>query len=371
MKGKLAPLLAAILLLTACSPTGQATPTPVPTLPGGGTVKTDWSQLGERTDSLPPVGGRWYQDYTEELIPREDYGRLIPYAGLRLMDDWPAYDGCLYGLMTLDGRVVTDPVYSTAYAPGYLELDSDQWHTMPLLILKRGEPSAKEETWDPVRCAVAAADGSWCTSFDYVCISASKKGLILFQEDRLTAMDSTGEIEGIWTAEEMGISQEEFDSMRSDVSWGEGYGGQRQGDYVAVGWQEDSDYTHLKCFNLSTGEVEILTQEAWLALEGVWTPTEEEPLAVPGAERIRDALLGDQAPGLLQLRDYQEDGVTRTYYREDGTPLPELTLQGDKWYQQVDLVGGLIEVLDWNTASYYDLETLDCVFRTYLGYEGD
>lgn len=32
---------------------------------------------------------------------------------------------------------------------------------------------------------------------------------------------------------------------------------------------------------------------------------------------------------------------------------------------------GLIEVLDLNTASYYDLETMDCVFETYLGYEAD
>ena len=59
-----------------------------------------------------------------------------------------------------------------------------------------------------------------------------------------------------------------------------------------------------------------------------------------------------------------------TYYRQDGTPLPELT-QGGKWYQRVNVVGGLIEVLDLNTATYYDLETMECVFCTYLGYEGD
>ena len=65
--------------------------------------------------------------------------------------------------------------------------------------------------------------------------------------------------------------------------------------------------------------------------------------------------------------------MTCRYYRADGTPLEELTAKDDgtKWYAQTGLVGGLIEVLDLNTASYYDLDTMECVFRTYLGYEAD
>lgn len=374
MKRGLYPPMALLLLLTACTPAGQVTPSPLPTLPNGGTVQTDWSQLGEPDRALPPVGGRWYQDYTDELIPSGEYGALIPYAGLRLMDDWPAYDGCLYGLMTLDGRVVTDPVYSRAAAPQYYDAASGQWRCMPLLVLKRGDPGAGEDAWDPARCAVAAADGSWCTPFDYSCTAASGEGLLLFQESRLTAMGLQGEILGTWTAEEMGLAQEEFDSMRSGVIWGEGWGGRWYGDYISVAYLEEGETSLVKCFCLSSQQTELLTEEAWRALEEEnWGAMEEgeQTTAIPGAERIMDALLGSQAPGLLQLEDYQEDGVTCTYYREDGTPLPQLTLRGEKWYRQVDLVGGLIEVLDWNTATYYDLESLECVFRTYLGYEGD
>ena len=32
---------------------------------------------------------------------------------------------------------------------------------------------------------------------------------------------------------------------------------------------------------------------------------------------------------------------------------------------------GFVEALDWNTASYYNLETWECMFQTYLNYEGD
>ena len=111
------PVLLLALLLTACAGTQVPEEMPEP----GVQVHTDWSHLGERAEPLPTVGGRWYADYTDRLIPRKDYGMLIPYAGLRLQDHWPAMDGCLYGLMTRDGRVVTDPVYSRASRPGGMD----------------------------------------------------------------------------------------------------------------------------------------------------------------------------------------------------------------------------------------------------------
>jgi len=317
------------------------------------------------------VGTRWYAEYTGRLIPRDDYGPLIPYAGLRLMDDWPADSGCLYGLMTQEGRVVVDPVYSSVYRPGGYDA-SGRWRPLPLLVLKQGDPLAGEDAWDPVVCAVAAADGSWCTPFDYRGLSSGGEGLILFQSDSLTVMSPEGEIERVWTAAEMGISQEEFDSILSDVTWGEGWGGQRRGGYMALGWEPESDYTEIRCFDLVSGGVKVFSQAEWDALmeDGPDQRPEPEPV-IPDAERKTDRLLGGDAPGLLELMEYSEQGMTRTYYREDGTALPDFTLYGGKWYEGVSVTGGLIEVLDWNTASYYDLETLECRFRTCLNYDGD
>lgn len=360
------PALAGLcLLLCACTPEE-----PAPTLPGGIVVQTDWEQLGDREELPQRVGTRWYEEYTDRLIPREDYGPLIPYAGLRLMDDWPANDGCLYGLMTREGAAVTDPVYSEVYRPSAYDA-SGRWQTYPLLILKQGDPQADPQSADPALCAVAAADGSWCTPFDYRAVRTNRQGLLLFRSDSVTVMGTDGAVQRVWTVAEMGIPQEDFDSLLSDVMWGEGWGGDRQGDYMSLGWEPGRDDA-LRCFHLVSGEVTVLTEDEWYALpDGYVTPQPDPDPAVPDATRKTDRLLGDDAPGLLEHLDYSDAGMTYTYYREDGTPLPQLTLPDWQWYQQVNVTGGLIEVLDRDTASYYDLDTLECRFRTYLNYEGD
>ena len=112
MKHALAALLAVLmLLLAACVPAAQTeeTVSPAPsgthTLAPQGTgepfvftrdnfprlngstsavesgplVHTDWSQLTPY-QPFEAVEERWYEEYTDRLIPREDYGTLVPYA---------------------------------------------------------------------------------------------------------------------------------------------------------------------------------------------------------------------------------------------------------------------------------------------------
>ena len=115
-----------------------------------------------------------------------------------------------------------------------------------------------------------------------------------------------------------------------------------------------------------------MTWDAFYDLEEDNTDDYEKPVyAVENANPVVDEALGSDAPGLLSVYDADENGVVLRYYRDDGTPIESLTMHGEKWYRQAALRGGLIEVLDLNTASYYDLETMDCVFETYLGYEAD
>lgn len=361
--------LALCLLLCSCGSPGQ-TPgesEPAPAESGGIAVRTDWSKLGQRAEPPEPIGSRWYADYTGELIPRKDYGPLLPYVGLRLMDDWPAANGCLYGLMTQDGVVVTDPVYSAVYRPsGY---DGADFYSLPVLLLEQGDEHADPESGNPLACAAAALDGSWCTPFDYCGAASGKQGLLLFQPDSVTVMSADGEVQRVWTVEEMGISQNEFDSMLSNIAWGEGWSGSWLGGYMALDWVPESE-GDVRCFDLATGEIRVFSDDELLAMSG-YPDWQEETLAVPNAQRLTDSILGPDAPGLLALFDYSEEETVITYYREDGTPLPELTRRGGLWYQQTAVAGGLIEILDLNTASYYDLETLEPVFRTYLNYEQD
>ena len=420
--------LALLLALGACAAPAQA-PSPAPSAPapsaapGALRVHTDWSALGEREVPPPTVGTRWYGDYTGYLIPRDDYGTLIPYAGLRLMDDWPAAVGCMYGLMTRDGVVVTDPVYSNVYRPGYRGADGG-WYTQPLLVLSQGDPGLEEETWNPARYAVAAADGRWCTDFAYRCVQAGQEGLLLFTQDTLSVMAPSGEITGTYSQGELGLSQAEFGALLSDLAFGEGVGGSWYGGCLSLGWADDRA-EQVKIFRFSTREPEVMSYEAWSALSGAlyWevdsragetvltrgderhtipygTPDgwvevqgdlvlfsrggavytlEGEEILAPAENRsvswMRDRLLGDAGPGLLAVTEYGETGSSTHYCRADGASLalPEGRgdSMGEQWYRQVDLVGGLVEQLDWNTAAYYDPDTLGCVLRTYLNYEGD
>lgn len=320
--------------------------------------------------SVPLVGSRMYEGYTDHLIVRDDYGMLIPYAGQRLADDWPAATGCTYGLMTSDGVAVTDPVYSRVTRPGYYT--DGVLHTLPLLVLTQGYKDGGSD-WVTGRIAVAGADGSWCTGFDYDFMVASRYGLVLFTETELTLMAPDGSIEAVMTSEDMGITQEEWYSMRNEARDGVGYGGQRLGDYLSISATDEGNYSYIvKCYDISSGELLTMPLDDWWDMyEELSEAGQEYESPVENAYPLTDVLLGDGTPVLLERSEYTDAGLVRTYYRGDGTPLPELTQYGYVWYQQVSFVGGLIEVLDLNTASYYDPDTMECVFRAYLNYEMD
>lgn len=388
----------------------------------GITVVTDWSKLGERgkAETEEKVGSRWYEDYTDDLICRDDYGLLYPYAGQRLMDDWPAADGCIYGLMTADGVAVTDPVFNGAGHASYY--DGGKLCVLPLLVLCKGVQD--ENGWASGLYAIAAADGSWCTGFKYSAYSVSKDGLLLFEDGSLSLMSPTGKILGTYTPEEIGITEEEFDEMISAVNWGEGWGGRWSGDYITI---DLADYSianpDIKLFQISSGQTVAMPLEEWDSyyyaeeekewtadiqngeyvisiggetytiqydevdfvtdiygelvffskgavynLDGTEILTADETLRV---EFIQDSWFGEEAPGLIAVSDGEYYYSTASYYLTDGTPVEFLSDLEWKWYRQVSVIGGLIQFVDLNTASYYDINTLECVFRTNLWYQVD
>lgn len=325
--------------------------------------------VGTFPKTVPQTGTRLSEGYMGELEASGDYGLLVPYAGRRLMDDWPAATGCLYGLMTLDGVAVTDAVYSNVYYPSYYE--NYEQHPMPLLALVQGQQSNRIDGFEE-RYTVAAADGSWVMEESYRALSASRHGLLLFGDGALTVTDTFGKVTQKLSYQEMGISDEDVENMISSLMWGGDPSGHRSGDRLSIGWVNDDSYRNIRYYDLSTGKTGEMAWDAFDALDGVPNGDYVEPTyAVADAERMADEALGCDAPGLLCVQDYSEDGLTVYYCRDDGTPIESLTLRGERWYQQIALRGGLVERLDLNTASYYDLETMKCVFETYLGYEAD
>lgn len=431
-----APALALTLLLSACSaePSPTAAPTAASTAApmSGPAVWTDWSQLGEREALPEPVGGRWYADYTDHLICREDYGRLVPYAGARLYGDWFIIDGCMYGLMTADGKVVTDPVFNCIYMPGYYT--DGQSYTHQLLVLEKSKLALRESDIQETDVrAVAAVDGSWCTGFDYIRVWSGKDGLLLFTENDVSVLSLSGQIVYTWTPAQMGITREKFTELLSgsvngiQPSW--------LGDNLFVDYLEDDGNVML--FNVFKGvnctmpvsEYSELLDAKYARSEQIedsdWEieVKEEETTAVRAGERyvipysapgrepvvygemiafsdgalytlegeellpahktrnffwIVDSFLGSEAPGILEVYEFGADSENNEYFRADGFPI--LLLEGWPIYGGINeahpyrngrLIGGLIECQDLNMVSYYDLETLECVFRTCLFYYGD
>lgn len=325
--------------------------------------------VGTFPKTVPQTGARLSEGYMGELKAADDYGLLVPYAGRRLMDDWPAATGCLYGLMTLDGVAVTDAVYSNVYYPSYYE--NYEQHPMPLLALVKGQESNRIDGFEE-RYTVAAADGSWVMEESYRALSASRHGLLLFGDDALTVTDTAGNVTQKISYQEMGLSDEEAGRMISGIMWGYDTVGSRRGERIATAWTDEDNNQNIRYYDLSTGERGEMTWDAFYDLEEDNTDDYEKPVyAVENANPVVDEALGSDAPGLLSVYDADENGVVLRYYRDDGTPIESLTMHGEKWYRQAALRGGLIEVLDLNTAAYYDLETMDCVFETYLGYEAD
>lgn len=325
--------------------------------------------VGTFPKTVPQTGARLSEGYMGELKASDDYGLLVPYAGRRLMDDWPAATGCLYGLMTLAGVAVTDAVYSNVYYPSYYE--NYERHPLPVLVLMQGEASNEIEGFAP-SYTVAAADGSWIMEEQYSVVSANRHGLLLFGDDTLTVTDTAGNVTQKISYQEMGLSDEEAGRMISGIMWGYDTVGSRRGERIATAWTDEDNNQNIRYYDLSTGERGEMTWDAFYDLEEDNTDDYEKPVyAVENANPVVDEALGSDAPGLLSVYDADENGVVLRYYRDDGTPIESLTMHGEKWYRQAALRGGLIEVLDLNTASYYDLETMDCVFETYLGYEAD
>ena len=179
--GRIAPVLALALLLSACGgPEPQQTPEPTPP-PSG--VAVHWDVLTPRPEN---IAERRYEGYTDRLIPADDYGDLMPYIGGEAATDWE--QSWFYGLATHDGEIVTDPVYTEVNALGWFDYRQGKTRHEDVLILRSAVPtdeaSYPQDEWTPKfedRYGLAAIDGSWYTGQTFtMLICNSQLGALLF-----------------------------------------------------------------------------------------------------------------------------------------------------------------------------------------------
>lgn len=195
---RIGALFLPLALLCGCN-APAATVTPVPEnvaekppeqpVPAS-SVFADWSKL---TQYEPPHESytRYWPEETKKLIPADDYGALLPIAGLQMNLDWFEYR---YGLATADGRLVVDPVYDSVLQLSTLNHLTGQPEYLPVYQLQQTAYDSGDE--GKQLCGLAALDGSWCTEIIYTacCQTAAGDQYILMTEDQ-----------SIWLCDENGV----------------------------------------------------------------------------------------------------------------------------------------------------------------------
>lgn len=147
MKKAVALLLLSAVLLTLFCACKKNDETQQPT---SSSEPTTWGFI---LDELPDIGKyksadspRMFDKYVDNLIPRSDYGELVPYLGSVVQYETSEVEDVYisemicgyYGLCTVDGVIVTDPVYdSIEYCDGYYLLEKNH----------RGDDTETSETF--------------------------------------------------------------------------------------------------------------------------------------------------------------------------------------------------------------------------------
>lgn len=221
-------------------------------------VYVDWSKL----ESTPPQGAqysRWYEGYTDQLIPVEGgYGEpLIPFAGVALEQAY-GWTIDLYGLATAHGTVVCDPVYDSIFAAGsYYDYATERRVGTDsfLLLYKTVMEDGVDEYGYPIGqrlFTVAARDGSWVLDklFDYN---------YTLNDGRLLLVDTD---EALWFCNIDGtLERSPLREKPSDLwgSWWWEMGGFFNG-VACMSAVEDGEWIHDRYImaNTLTGEVRVL-----------------------------------------------------------------------------------------------------------------
>lgn len=363
------------------------------------------------TAEAEEIGGRW-EGAWNGLQPAAGGCPVSKYAGTRLALDWPAEDGCLYGLMTTEGEVLTPPVYSSVE---YADYYNGSRQNLPVLILRTATDAEQTEpdrrSYENVY-TVAAADLGWVYPEPVKSVIAAEEGVLLAQEDELLWLSTEGAVLDRWDYEALGIAED-----RAFLYLEPGYRDSMAGSVVGGRLILRCDYGNddVRALRLETGAVERMTVEELDALynampEDYYTVEAsdgdnctlqrgEETITIPiGLEwdfvyRYGDVFTdhyklftadgtilptdSENRPTIFTVSDVSGDvcicarqnpGSLVRFFRGDGSRLA-LTAQ-DGEFTRYSLMAGILGIVEDRSASYYRLDTEECVFRIRFNYEG-
>lgn len=389
----------------------------------GPNVQVDWSVLGDQEEPLPDVGSRWYPEYMDHLIPRSDYGTLVPFSGALAYfvtpQDDSSYSVPLYGMMTEGGTVVMDAICDAIFSVSY---DADEAahtcviHCLPIFQLHKGDPK-NGNPYSNQTIALAAEDGSWCTDFVYWGCFGFPGGVAAGNGAGFFLLDAqTGAVTKSWTWAELGVD----DPYQLPWSTGDAYEtAQWTGQQFFLGTCGNNCDT-VRFLNPETGAVTTKPSQEWydscekrFGSMVDWNSTTDEhemvtltlgeqrytflsPLPqdaspyVVGTDRVvfnpwsdnpsfavtdleGNVILPSQGGLLMVLGGGDAEPLwfaTRPtgttdwlIYSRDGVLLSTLPAPKGSW---CSLSGSLVEIRNETFSAYYQPATGVCVFRTCL-----
>ena len=373
---------------------------------------------GEREISV--AGQPWDGDWSG-LTPLAEPEPVTPYAGVRLGDRWPSTTGCLYGLMTLEGKAVTPPVYSSIQRLSWHDMFTGESRQMEAWAFRQG--SGEDSPWNGPASAytLAAGDLSWIYPGTWRQVIPGPGFFLLLGEAHMDIVSEDGELLRRW---DYGAEELEACLPQLTSDYFEGYEGSITGDALVI-W---SDWPEVLLFHLGDGSLETTTAQELNDREPIvenhWTAEKtetgcrltrgEETLELPvpalpgyvylwgdlvifeqkarvfrrdGTEILpvetygdrRDVgsfgrLLGWMEEGdLLVVHTYADPIVTSYFIRFDGSVLEVQAEQklGMEDLLSITLDGNILGIVERSRASYYRVDTGECVFRIPLPFEAD
>jgi hypothetical protein len=368
MKRQIAAALLFALLLTGCTarqerPEAEIAPGAEPE----SAVYTDWSKL---TPYAPPqeIFG-YHAGYSgfDAFQPRGDYGALLPYIGkysamsMYVIDSLP-----LYGLVSPEGELVTEPIYA------------DVRYFDDFMLLYRGDPEGVSggDSYAGGRFSrtLAAPDGSWTRELTDSYYVASGENLLMTAsaDNSLALWNAQGEVimrfDGALFAPYLG----------ENIVWGEEGG-------PWVDWA-DERLGYVTSFQVNR---EYFEQGVRLYLDFtdgsvLAEPPEGYPAEMVYEERERTALEVADARNLTPYSDsFTGELYYYGYYSPDGEPpfLPAVfDSEGKLLLENIGMTGyeaasvlraGLCSTIEDGCFCYRSLKDKSLVFRKFMRTNSD
>ena len=319
-------------------------------------VEDTWSKL-EPYEPIQPVY-TYFVPYSgsDPLLARSDYGALLPYLGADIRVDNYIIDRLpMFGLVTADGQLVTEPVYADIYRIG------------DFLLLAQGEVYARhEEEWGGTWVegsfvyTIAASDGSWvysAVSCDSPFLLADGRLALPLKDGGAQVLNSDGSLAATFTRSDFAP----FLGESYEWSWGGSpYLTEYNGHLVVWGFDLENYCDIILCYlDVDNGEVSSTPPSGFEDYEYISEPWPEFE-GYFSAEPITDTF--DGTTYYLARRHENNTAICDLLNERGEVVFPDCDVESGLIWSPI-IHAGLISTIEDNCFCYRSIVDHSLVFR--------